>query len=130
VPPAPLPPTPTMVYGANNPAPQRPDPYAPAVPPAAPRAAFAVAAPQNRMALAAVVTGIIGLFGFTVLGPVAVILGLISIAKARQLKAQGAPTGSALALASIGIITGAIATVILIITIVGFVAAFTLDYSS
>ena len=128
-PPAPLPPVPTVVYGADNPAPQRPNPYASPVPPAAPRTAFLVSAPQTRMAVAALVTGVIGLFGFPVLGPVGVILGLVSLAKVRQLRAQGAPTGSAAALAGIGIVTGAIATVILVISIIGFIAAFTIDYT-
>ena len=128
-PPAPLPPVPTVVYSAENPAPQRPNPYATTVPTAAPTPAFTVAAPQNRMALAALVTGVIGLFGFSVLGPVGVILGLVSLSKVRQLKAQGAPTGSAAALAAVGVITGAIATVILIISVIGSIAAFTIDYS-
>lgn len=117
------------VYSASNPPPPRPNPYAPPALSAASPVAFAVSAPQNRLALAALVTGVIGLFGFTVLGPVAIVLGLVSLAKVRQLRAQGSPTGSALALSAIGIVTGVIATVILITVIISFIAAFSIDYT-
>ena len=107
----------------------RPDPYAPAAPVAGTpaRAAFTIAARQNRMAVAALVTGLIGLFGFSLLGPVAIVFGLIGISRARQLKAQGT-AGSTLVLATIGFVAGLIATFILIVAIIAFVVSISFDY--
>ena len=127
-PPAPLPPVPTVVYGANSPAPQRPDPYAPAVPAAAPRTALSISVGQNRVALIALILGVIGVFGFYIASPAAVVLGAIGISKARQLKAQGA-AGASLVPSAIGVVTGLIGTILLVVTVIGFIAAFTIDYT-
>jgi hypothetical protein len=107
----------------------RPDPYAtPAPAVSAPmRNIFTIDARQNRMSVAALVTGLIGLFGFSVLGPVAIVFGLIGISRARQLRAQGT-AGSTLVLATVGFVAGLIATFLLIVAIIAFAASITFDY--
>ena len=129
-PPVPLAPVarPAAVSGADIPVPPRPNPYA-AVPPTAPRTAFTINAQQNRSALVALVTGLVGLFGFSVLGPVAVVFGILGIVKARQLKAQGVSSSSTMGMAAIGLAAGVVATVLLLVAVVAFIAAFTLDYT-
>ena len=126
--PAPLPPVPSVVYSADNPAPQRPDPYAPAtpVPTTFGRAAATVDARNNRLATLGLVLGAIGLFGFSIVGPAAIVLSLLGIAKARQLKAQGG-SGSSIVLATIGLAMGVISTIVLITAAVAFFAAVSVD---
>ena len=99
-------------------APVRPDPYAAPQP----LATLNTGARLNRSAVAAVALGILGLFGLSFLGPLAIIFGLVGIATARKLRAQG-QIGSSGVLATIGLLTGGIATVFFAITIVGIVAA-------
>jgi hypothetical protein len=127
--PVPLPPVPSVVYGADNPAPQRPDPYAAAGAPVASGSRFTIDARQNRLATAALITGVVGLAGISVLGPVAIVLSIIGISRARTLKAQGGPASS-IVLAAIGLVAGIIATFALVVAIVAFFAAITFDVSS
>lgn len=132
VPVAPVPAAPlrSAVSGADIPVPPRPNPYAAVPPVATTRTALTINAQQNRSAVVALVTGLIGLFGFSVLGPVAIVFGILGITKARQLKAQGAASNSTMGIAAIGLAAGAVATLFLLIAIIGFIAAFTVDYSS
>jgi hypothetical protein len=71
---------------------------------------------------------LVGLFGFSVAGPAAVILGFMGIARARKLKAEGAQSNSSLVLATIGLVAGGISTFLLVVAIIGFVAATTFNY--
>ena len=104
-------------------APVRPDPYA--APPS-----FAtlnsggrqIARRVNGSAVAAVALGLLGVLGLSFLGPFAIIFGLVGIAKARTLRAQG-QIGSSGVLATVGLIAGCVATVFFVITIAGIVAA-------
>jgi len=128
---APVPLAPAPVYSADNPAPQRPDPYAPAG--AAPSrfgaVPIAIDARNNRLATIGLVLGIVSLFGFSIAGPPAIVVSLLGISKARQLKVQGS-TSSSIVLATIGLVAGAIGTVTLIVAIVGFFAALNVDFGS
>jgi hypothetical protein len=125
--PAPLPPVPSVVYSADKPAPQRPDPYATPVPTTFGRAAATVDARNNRLATVALALGAVGLFGLSIVSPVAVVLSLLGIAKARQLKAQGG-SGSSIVLATIGLVMGVIGTIVFVTAAIAFIAAITVDF--
>ena len=120
-------PAPTVAPAVGNPAPPRPDPYAsgPTAPAqfgsAAPAAASAYAGRTNPLATVALVVGAISAFGFGIAGPVALVLSIIAIARARRLKAEGAP-GSSIVLALIGLGLGVIGTIQLIVFFVVLLA--------
>lgn len=121
------PPAPSTVYSADHPAPQRPDPYAP-IRPVTTSTGITLDMRQNRFATLSLILGIIGVAGFSIAGPAAVVLGFLGIARARRLRAEGAPS-AAIVVPAIGLVMGAIATVFLIVAIVAFFAAITFDVS-
>lgn len=108
------PPTPSIIYSADNPAPQRPDPGTAPV-----RAVWTVKPQVNSNATIGLAMGIIALFMnlFYLLGVVAIVFSALGIVRARKLRAQGAPR-TLMGLALIGVALGTIATVIAIVTIV------------
>ena len=124
--------TPPLVYSADNPAPQRADPYATpvSIPGAAARPAFSIDTRQNRPALIGFILGLISLFAFNLAGPVAIVFSVIGIVRARRLKAEGMATSSTVVLATIGLAAGVVATVLLIVAIVATIATFTFNYDS
>jgi hypothetical protein len=77
---------------------------------------------NNRLATPGLVAGAIAVFGFSIAGPVAVVLSLLGIARARRLKAEGS-SGSSIVLATAGFVMGVIRTVILVASAVTFFAA-------
>lgn len=100
-------------------------------PPAAPitpvRAGVSLDFRQNRFATLALILGVVGILGFSITGPPAVVLGFLGISRARRLKAGGA-TGNTIVLATIGLVLGAISTFLLIIAIVSFFAAMAFNF--
>jgi Protein of unknown function (DUF2510) len=122
-----------IIYSAENPAPQRPDPYAQSAStstvPSRPMTTINVSA--NRNAMVGFITGLIALFFnvFFVLGPIAIVFSALGFTKARQLKAQGV-AGNLMTFAVIGLVAGGIATIIGIVSVVSFIAsAFTVNFS-
>lgn len=107
------------------PAVQRPDPYARTYAPIAtpPRATLDFR--QNRFAALSFILGLVGLFGFSIAGPAAVVLGILGISRARKLAAGGGPAN--IVFPAIGIVAGAIATFVLLITVAGFFGALMFD---
>ena len=107
----------------------RPNPYAP-VPTAQAQFGTNPAVPYdsrlNRMATAGLVAGAIGIFGFSIVGPIAIVLSVLGIVKARQLKAEFRQSSS-IVLAVIGLVMGVIATIMLINSAGAFFAALTVD---
>ncbi|MBN9240763.1 MAG: hypothetical protein BGO97_13705 [Micrococcales bacterium 70-64] len=103
----------------------RPDPYA--RPTTVVPSGATVDLSQNRFALLAIILGFVGLFA-SITGPAAIVLGLLGIRQARRLAAGGRPLSS-IAIAAIGVVLGAIATVILITSIVAVIAAITVSYT-
>ncbi|CAN5224034.1 hypothetical protein BH09ACT5_BH09ACT5_16950 [soil metagenome] len=119
------PPAPAVVYSSGNPAPQRPEPYAAPAPPTAP--GVAVNAGRSGVAVAALVLGMLSTFGFSILGPIAVVLSLVGIARARRLTVKpGSSTG--IVVAAVGLVTGAIGTVMLVATAITFVSSIVVDF--
>jgi hypothetical protein len=120
-------------HSAVGPVLQRPDPYAPSptlatsTSPAPPRTGSA-ALRQNQLATVGFVTGLMSLFGLSILGPVAVVFSALGFRRARQLRTEGSG-GSSAALAWIGIVGGAVGTVALVVAIVSFFAAITFEIS-
>ncbi len=114
---------------SSSPTLSRPNPYAP-VPTAPAQFGSNPAVPYdnrlNRMATAGLIAGAIGIFGFSIVGPVAIALSLLGIAKARQLKAEFRQSSS-LVVAVIGLVMGVIATIMLIGAAGAFFAALTVD---
>ena len=119
------------VSAVGAPVSQRPDPYAPAVPVAPARVSSGITLDlrQNRFATLSLILGIIGVFGFSLTGPPAVVLGILGINQARALRASGA-TSSNIVVPTLGLVLGGVATFFLIVAIIGFVAAVTFDVSS
>lgn len=121
--PVPLPPVSTA------PVIPRPDPYAPGTPftpVSATRTGATLDFRQNRFGALSFILGLVALFGFSIAGPAAIVLGLLGISRARQLRAQGVASAN-MVFPTIGIVAGAIATFFLIIAIVGFFGALTFD---
>jgi len=112
------------VYSAENPAPQRPDPYAQSYQPTPVRAATAINVSANRNAIVGFVTGLIALFAnvFYVLGPISIVFSALGLVKARQLAAQGVKA-NLMVFAVIGLFAGGISTVIGIISIIAFISS-------
>jgi hypothetical protein len=82
--------------------------------------------PTNPLAAVACWVGIFSLFtcyGGVVLGPLAVVLGVISLKKGAAIRETAYGHGTSLARSWIGIVTGALATVIGIAVTVVFVVA-------
>lgn len=127
---APLQPAPPVVYSAQNPAPQRPDPYAVHYPTQA-RAGFptTINVSVNRNAMIGFITGLISLFAVAFLAPVAIVFSLLGVARARALKAQGA-TSTLMSLAIVGLLTGCVAALIAIIGLITFITAINFSVSS
>ena len=125
----PVPPPATVIYSAANPAPQAPDPYAPgrtaawtgAVLNAAP--GRTIDARVNRFAFYGFITGIISVFFnvLFVLAPLAIVFSIMGIARARQLKAQGAPA-TLMTMALIGLGAGAFSLLIGLIGLISVIA--------
>lgn len=112
---------PSVIYSADNPAPEIPDPYGQPGPAPAVWSGTSVNVRLNRNAMIGFVLGLVALFGvFSVItGPLAVVLSLTGIVKARQLAAQGIK-GNLLVFAAIGLVAGAIGAVVGIISVVAF----------
>lgn len=134
VPPPAGPPTP-VVYSASNPAPQRPDPYAPgraatwgtAVLSTAP--GRVIDASVNRDAFYGFIAGLVSIFFniFFAVSIIAVVFSVKGMARARQLRAEGAPS-TLMGLAVAGLAMGVLSTVIAVVSfIVFFVSAITFD---
>ena len=110
----------------------RVDPYAPSpgnTSPPLPAGARA-SANANAPALVGFIVGLVSVFALNFAGPVAIVFSILGIAKARQQKAAGSAGSSTLVLASIGLITGFIATVIFVVTIVAIVASVFFEYDA
>ena len=124
VPPIPVPPA--VIYSAENPAPQRPDPYVPAQTayPTAPGSRTGVTVSVNRNAMVGFITGLIALFFniLYVLGPIAIVFSALGFVKARQLKAQGV-TNNLMVFAVVGLAAGVISTLIGAFSIIAFFAS-------
>lgn len=129
-PPVSAPVPPAVIYSAQNPAPQRPDPYGPGTPllSQAPgrRIPTSINASVNRNAMIGFVTGLIALFFniLFVLAPIAIVFSILGIRRANELKAQGAPatlmTFALIGLGS-GIVAGFIGAISAIAMIVPFI---------
>ncbi len=133
--PPPVSPQTPVVYSASNPAPQRPDPYAPgrvatwgtAVLSTAP--GRVIDASVNRDAFYGFVAGLVSIFFniFFVVSIIAVIFSVRGMARARQLRAEGAPS-TLMGLAVAGLAMGVLSTVIAIVSfVVFFVSAITFN---
>lgn len=131
-PPAPGMLPPSVIYSADNPAPQRPDPYAQPYPTAGVRPASSINVQANRNAMIGFVLGLVGIFAniLFVVGPRAIVFSALGVVKARQLAAQGT-RANLMPFAVIGLVTGAIATITGIISIIAFFStALDLDVGS
>jgi hypothetical protein len=125
----PVPPPATVIYSAANPAPQAPDPYAPgrtaawtgAVLNAAPGRTVDVKV--NKFAFYGFLTGIISVFFnvLFVLAPLAIVFSIMGIARARQLRAHGAPA-TMMTMALIGLGTGAFSVLVGLIGLISVIA--------
>lgn len=119
------------VYSADNPAPQRPDPYAQ---PTTLSQALGTKSLRsmdfrtNQPAMIGFITGLITIFFVAFLAPVAIVASIMGIAKAGQLKAQGTVTNSA-TFAWIGLVTGAVGGLIGIVALIGIIASFSFGTS-
>ena len=118
VPPAPV------VYSAANPAPQSPaelagQTWGGAILDAAPGRTINVSV--NRAAFIGMVCGVLSIFFnlFFVLAPVAVVFSILGIVRARELKAQAAPS-TLLVPALIGLISGVTVMVVSLVMFVSF----------
>jgi hypothetical protein len=111
-----------VIYSAENPAPQRPDPYAQSYQGTPVPAASTINVSVNRNAMVGFVTGIIALFGISILGPVSLVFSALGFVKARQLAAQGTKA-NLMVFSVIGLVLGGIATIIGAISIIAAVAA-------
>jgi hypothetical protein len=114
---------PPVIYSADNPPPQAPDPYGRPFPgyTGTARTALAIDARANRNAVIGLITGVIALF-FNVLGalgPIAIVFSALGVARARRLKEQGV-TNNSMVVALIGLGAGILATIIGIVTFVIF----------
>jgi hypothetical protein len=112
------------VYSADNPAPQRPDPYGQ---PITMRQALgsrvtSIDLRSNRPAMIGFITGMITIFFVAFLAPVAIVASIMGIVKARQLKEQGQPGNSA-TFAWIGLGTGILGGVIGLVSLIAFIVA-------
>lgn len=126
--PAPTPPP--VVYSAANPAPQRPDPYAVgrsvvwtgALVNATPGRNVDVSV--NKYAFYGFVSGIISVFFnlLFLLAPLAIVFSIMGIVRARELRAQGAPT-TLMTLALIGLGMGSLSLLIGLIAVIGGIAS-------
>lgn len=125
-----------VVYSANNPAPQRPDPYSiPATSgnnagPGLPKTAFSIDTRANRPALIGFILGLVSVFAINMGGPVAIVFSILGIRRARQLRSAGSISGSTIVIATIGLVTGIIATVLFIVTIVALIASFSFQFDN
>lgn len=125
--PAPVPPA--VIYSAQNPAPQRPDPYAPTAPllSQAPgrRIPTSINASINRNAMIGFITGIIALFFniLVVLAPIAIVFSILGIKRANELKAQGAPA-TLMTFALVGLGAGIVAGLIGVISVIAMIVPF------
>jgi hypothetical protein len=119
----PPPSAPPVIYSADNPPPQSPDPFGRTLAgyTATSGRALAIDARANRNAVIGLITGMIALFFnvLGVLGPVAIVFSALGVAKARQLKEQGLANNS-LVIALIGLGAGILSTIIGIVTFVIF----------
>lgn len=115
---------PSVIYSADNPAPQRPDPYAQPNSTTPARTLSSINVQANRNAMIGFVLGLVGIFAniLFVVGPLAIVFSALGVVKARQLTAQGVKA-NLMAFALIGLVTGAISTLIGIISIVAFFAS-------
>ena len=141
----PLPPS--VIYSADNPAPQRPDPYAqsnPYAPPAftrpdpysqppapAPVRISGIDVRANRNAMIGFVLGVVSIFVnvLFVAAPLAIVFSALGVVKARQLAAQGVRS-TLMPFAIAGLVTGVIATIIGIISIVSIIVGISVDVSN
>ena len=95
----------------------RPNPYAPV--PTAPAQFGTNPVPatydgrNNRLATAGLIAGAISVFGAPIAGPVGLILSILGIVKARQLKAAGQPSSS-IVLAAIGLALSLAGTIMML----------------
>ncbi|CAN5578436.1 hypothetical protein BH10ACT7_BH10ACT7_09360 [soil metagenome] len=127
--PASAPVPPAVIYSAQNPAPQRPDPYGPSTPllSQAPgrRIPTSINASVNRNAMIGFVTGLIALFFniLFVLAPIAIVFSILGIKRANELKAQGAPT-TLMTFALVGLGSGVVAGFIGLISAIAMIAPF------
>lgn len=126
----PVPPRARVIYSAANPAPQRQDPYA-AGRTATWTGAVINATPGrnvdvqvNKYAFYGFLTGIISVFFnlLFLLAPIAIVFSIIGIVRARQLKAQGAPS-TLMTMALIGLGTGSLSLLIAFIGLVSIIAS-------
>jgi hypothetical protein len=118
--PAPMPSTPPPVYSAANPPPLIPG----ATPSASPFGVRTVAANVNRNAMIGFITGIISVFFnlLFLLAPIAIVFSIMGLSRARQLKAQGAPTTLA-GFAWAGLGAGVFSALIGLIQVIAFVVS-------
>lgn len=114
------------VYSAGNPAPVRPDPYAAPPTLAGSVARTGIDTRANRNAMIGFITGIIALFVgiIPILAPVAIVFSILGITKARQLKAQGAPS-TLMTFAVIGLGAGIISGITGLLTLIAFIVSLT-----
>ncbi|MFM9877820.1 MAG: DUF2510 domain-containing protein [Rhodoglobus sp.] len=128
--PVPAPVPAPVIYSAANPAPQRPDPYGAArsvvwtgaVINATPGRNVDVQV--NKYAFYGFITGIISVFFnlLFLLAPLAIVFSIMGIARARQLKAQGAPT-TLMTMALIGLGTGSLSVLVGLVALIGSIAS-------
>lgn len=134
VPVAPIPPVtiqpaaptaPPPVYSATNPAPARPDPYATQPYPTG-ALVRGIDTRANRNAMIGFIVGIIALFVGVIpfLSPIAIVFSILGITKARQLKAQGAPS-TLMVFALIGLGAGILSGITGLVTLIAFIASIT-----
>lgn len=120
---------PAVIYSAQNPAPQQPNPYGPTTPllSQAPgrRIPTSINASVNRNAMIGFITGLIALFFniLFVLAPIAIVFSILGIKRANELKAQGAPT-TLMTFALVGLGSGIVAGFIGVITAIAMIAPF------
>jgi len=109
-----------VIYSAENPAPQRPDPYA--ARPAAAVGALTQTARENRNATIGLVLGIVAIFGLSIAGVVGVVFSILGIQRGRQMIREGKPN-STFVMAIVGLGLNVFALLFGLITIVIAVVA-------
>ena len=79
----------------------------------------------NRNAMIGFITGLIALFFnvFFILGPIAIVFSVLGLARARQLSAEGV-TSNLRVFAIVGVLSGAIATLIGFVGLIAFLVPF------
>ena len=113
------------VYSAANPAPQRPDPYAPPLTQVPTGRTLSLNSSVNRNAMIGFITGIISAFFglLPIIAPVAIVFSILGIINARALRAQGV-TQNLMVFAVIGLISGIVGAITGLASLAAFVVPF------